>query len=303
MLKKEESREIIQQAYDLLESRFAYSQVIILRKLKTLGTEVSTSTLSNILKGKNAGKDTLLKLSQGMQQILTSELGLEYNSEKKAFSKEPTDPNWEPIFIAEGEPEPEKKRDGVIFHKEGRLSIPDKVEFMVQAKKEIVEVGVRLRTFTEYFTTRREEEFSGPIAELLQKGVNMKLYVLDPESQESRFYFNDRGKVQPGEEKSPEVALKAIEEIKQINEEFSKRNYKGKIEVYCYRHIPYNHFLIIDGFTEFGQMMVSSYLYGIKRADCPVIEISKAKEPKRSKLYSRYWTSYELLTANARRIL
>lgn len=300
MLKKEEPGQIIKQGYELLATRFGYTQVVVLRKLKTLGTEVSPATFSNILKGKHVGKDTLLKLSQGIQQIIASELGMVYTHEKKSFSGGPSDPGWKSILIADEEPEVMKQADTIIFHKNGRLNIPDKVKFMNQAKKEIVEVGVRLNTFSDYFNGRNESEFRGPIIELLRKGVDLKLFVLDPSSHEALMYFNDRSKAQPEEDKSIEVAQKAIEKIKKIKDEFLKFELKGEIKVYTYKHIPYNHFLIIDGDTKMGQMMISHYIYGVNRADCPVFEISKVKD---SRLFNRYWTSFESLTINARQIV
>jgi hypothetical protein len=72
-----------------------------------------------------------------------------------------------------------------------------------------------------------------------------------------------------------------------------------QLEAYTYRHIPYNHFLIVDGKTRAGKMMVSHYMYGVKRADCPVVEFSKQTNHD---LYRKYWKSYQDLILHAKAI-
>jgi hypothetical protein len=49
--------------------------------------------------------------------------------------------------------------------------------------------------FASYFTSHKEKDYKTHILELLTKGVHIKAYLLDPESQEASIYFTDRGKV------------------------------------------------------------------------------------------------------------
>jgi hypothetical protein len=55
----------------------------------------------------------------------------------------------------------------------------------------------------------------------------------------------------------------------------------------------------IDGQTPAAKMMISHYIYGESRANCPVIEFTKKDNLL---LYKRYRTSLQRLTSDARPI-
>ena len=78
------------------------------------------------------------------------------------------------------------------IHEEGRLSIDQKVAFMQSAQEEIIELGVGLTTFTEYFTSRRRSEFKDHVMKLLEHGVNFKCMLIDPDHRIARVYAQDR---------------------------------------------------------------------------------------------------------------
>ena len=45
--------------------------------------------------------------------------------------------------------------------------------------------------------------------------------------------------------------------------------------------------------------MVSHYMYGVRRADCPVVEFSKQTDYD---LYRKYWKSYQALIRDAKAV-
>ena len=123
--------------------------------------------------------------------------------------------------------------------------------------------------------------------------------MLDPSSNEASFYFKDRGIVQEMENQSLKLMQDIVRKLKVIIREYQSLNLPGQFEVFFYKHFPYNHFLIVDGSSNHGQMLVAHYLYGINRADSPVLEIIKSKNRS---LFRRYWQSYNMLITGAKKI-
>jgi hypothetical protein len=187
-----------------------------------------------------------------------------------------------------------------VFHSEGRVPIHYKTNFINSAQSEIIEVGTRLKTFTEYFFSRNEQEYKAHIITLLKKGVNMRFYMLDPDCNEARLYFADRAKVQEDENDSINEMKKILSKIQKIHSEFETEKFKGSFEVYLYKHLPTNHFFVVDGHLSDGKMMTSHYLYGLRRAECPVMEIDKRLQPL---LFKKYFKSMLLFTERAKRVI
>lgn len=286
MSRKDHYQKIVQEGFRLLEDKMAYSQAVVCKKMATLGSGIAPATLSNMLNETRAvGKESLYKSGEAMLQIVESELGYRYDDKRQAFLEISKTPDWESHIIPI-----DAEEEGFLFHQEGRLSIPYKVAFLQKAQEEIIEFGVRLNAFSQYFITRSSHEFRNPMEALLEKGVNFKLYLLNPAHNAARFYFEDRAKVQSDEAKSIDRIREVIEQLRQIQAELNRMSYRGKFEVFKYDHIPYCHFLIVDGDTQHGRLMVSPYLYGIRRADCPVMEISKSSQRS---LFRRYWSSFK----------
>ncbi|MEM6700873.1 MAG: hypothetical protein AAF599_20895, partial [Bacteroidota bacterium] len=254
-----------------------------------------------IMNDKEVGLKILNKASEGIEVIILREIGKYYEEKSQTFelTAEAKSPNWKPDLIEPSKQEKEER--GFIYHDAGRLPLDQKMNFLEQAKEEIVEVGVRLNTLSAHFEHRSEHEFKNRITALLERGVNIKFYLLDPFSNEALLYFKDRSTAnfQKQEAQSPEVIKAAIEKLKRVVEEYQALHLKGRLELYTYRHIPYNNFLIIDGETAHGQMRVSHYMYGIKRANSPVVEISKNKN---ASLYRRYWRSYSAFVRDANKV-
>ena len=59
--KKEQFQQIVQQGFQLLNQELVYKQVDVLKKLQTIDCEISSSSLSNILKSKKTGGEILKK--------------------------------------------------------------------------------------------------------------------------------------------------------------------------------------------------------------------------------------------------
>lgn len=292
---KAKLRVFIHKAYKLLQQQKAYTQISVVSKLKTLGVKVSTTNFSNIIKDKSSvGIATLRMVQTGIQQITADECGLQYDDEQQQFIPIA---NWvagDGVTILEtpiGDNDPWR---AITPHWNGRPDIQHKVDFIKTAEREVIEVGVRLNTFTGYFLHRSDHEFRHHIEQLLEKKVKLKLYLLQPSANVTLHYFSDRG-----EGDSNEVIQKVIKKLEEIKKEFTIAGYGEHFQVYTYQHIPHNHFLIVDGTTRKGKMMVSHYLYGIKRANAPVIEFTKTANRD---LFKRYYNSFLALTKDAKQL-
>ncbi|MCI5080541.1 MAG: hypothetical protein MRY78_02555 [Saprospiraceae bacterium] len=286
--------EIVKQGLKLLKKEKLYQQKEIVAKLKTLGYNTTTSSLSKALNGKSIGMITLKKLHDGLLILIDKEMGMLFDKEAEAFVQKENKDVVEVI-----QPFDPFEKEGFEFMEYGRMKIEEKIKFMQAAQKEIIELGVRLNTFISYFTNRSSYEFAHPFAKLLERGLDVKLFILDPDYNGSHLYFEDRAKILPKEKKSPERIKEVIQEFRVVCKEFDLLKKKGTLQLFKYRHIPYNHFLIRDGNRRDGEMIVSHYLFGIKRADCPSMRIEKARMHD---LYKRYWTSYQYLTKDAKEV-
>lgn len=299
MTKRKQFQFIVQQGFQLLKAEKLYKQVDVLGKLQTLGYEISPASLSNILKNKKTGDEVLKKAAKGIKAIIGSELAFFFDETLQQFI--PNKENQERVIISAYDPSRPDQQKKLRYLANGRPRIQEKLEFLETAQNEIVEMGLRLRTFTDYFFSRNEHEFAIPIKQLMKKGVQLKLYLLDPDSNAARLYFEDRSLAdgQEEEKESSEIIKRVIRKLKKLKQVLKEEGLAENLRIYAYRHIPYNHFLIVDGHTQVGKMMISHYMYGIKRADCPVVEFSRQADKD---LYRKYWKSFQALIQNAKRI-
>ena len=180
-----------------------------------------------------------------------------------------------------------------VFEK-GRLLIGEKVAFMQNAKREIIELGTGLTTFSGYFTSRRPAEFKDHVVKLLRQGVTFKCALLDPDCSMAKEYARDRG-----EKTLLEDIRKSIEELTKQQNEFKSLNLKGSFDIYAYRHFPYFHAVCIDPKTEEGLMTVSHYLHDTRRAETPVLQFCKALN---NEIFAKYWTSIKKLLTESRKL-
>lgn len=290
-------RTLIVNGVTLLKRKKNYKQITIVNKLKYLNFDISAATLSNILNKKIVGQDAIWKTAEGIQALIKLELGMIFNQGQFLEQKERKD--WIPEDIpglSIDEPSLIMK-PGFVFNEEGRYSLTQKIAFLSTAEHEVIEFGLTLRTFASHFFSRNDSEFKIPLTKLLEKGVNIKCYVLDPGSNEARLYFEDRSRILPDEKNGIESIKQSIEKLGKVYREFKKADYPGLFEVYTYKHFPYNYFMMVDGGSPKGKIAISHYIYGELRAKCPIIEFTRKHSPS---LYRRYLTSLRNLTKDAR---
>ncbi len=295
MTKEERLYNIIQQGVELLKEY--HKQISIVRKANTLGCTFDNSTLANMIARRNTNVLSMQRVAKAIAEIVMKEQGMAYNEVTNQYEYKPK-PNWTAEIVPE---KTSANADAVpfILHADGRPSIIQKADFIGDARKQIIEFGIRLRTFSEYFISSNEALYKARVIERLKAGVDMDCYVLYPDSQEARIYFEDRSKVLASEKKALEKAKEAIENLKAVGEEFVSGGYRGRFRLWQYRHIPYNHFLAIDPEESYGKIQFSPYLYGVRRAECPVWEVCQEKQPT---LYKKYWWSLQCAMKDAQAI-
>ena len=276
-LTKPIAEKIIQKGWALLED--SYNQEELRNAMSDKGVQISSSALSNIYRkylksvqgstsGRAPGKGSLITCAEGVLLEVESHLGLLYNVESSEFYK----PEAEAEAVSVGSDTlylPNKLR----FHEDGRRTIADKVKFIQEANREVIEIGIRLNTFTKYFYSRNELEFKKPIESLLEKGVEIKCLMLNPTAQITKLYFEDRAKVDSREWRAFHEMPQVLEDLKNVRNELNALDFPGKMRLFLYENFPYHHYLVVDPDEKAGRMMCSNYIYGEKRANCPVIEI------------------------------
>lgn len=269
-----DSKAIIRLCYPILVDRYSHRNLVL--KLQEVGFKTTAATLSNIKKqiivgnpGRkiNLGRDLLKDIARAFILVIESNWPLKYDVTTNEFIK---------LENANTEPEnPSNQAHGIIIHQDGRRSTSEKIQFIKDAKKEIIEVGIRLHTFSQYFTSRRKSEFRDHIEQLLKKGVNMKCLMMDPYSEMTKLYFMDRAKASPDEAKAFDQMPEILEDLKKIKEELNQQGYSGRFDLFTYENFPYNHYMMVDPDEDNGKLLLSSYIHGIRRAHCPVMEIRK----------------------------
>lgn len=293
---EEQQRIIIKKGFELLVERFNYKQVAVVNKLKKLGHVISPASLSKMLNDKPAGSDALWIASNGIKDLIFKELGFEFLGNEYVNT---TQADWSADIITVS-PDPESSSSTDInFYELGRLEIGEKTNFFSTAVSEVIEFGLSLNSFSNYFYTRKEAEFKAPVEALLNKGVNFKCYLLDPDSNEARLYFEDRKKYVEEDARGIEKIKNSIERLQKMHNEFKATGFSGQFEVFKYKHIPQNYFLVVDGSKLGGKMMVSHYLYGELRANCPVMVFPKDGHRD---LFRKYWNALDKLTQKAKKI-
>ncbi|MEO1260632.1 MAG: hypothetical protein AAFZ15_17680 [Bacteroidota bacterium] len=282
-------RTIVIKGFDLLRQKKNYKQATVVRKIKSLGFSTSEASFSNIIKGRKAGGTALWENAEGMKKLVLAECSYQWSAPEHEFVEIPGQQTNVPEWAG-------PQQSGVVFYDKGRLDIRDKVRFFSAAREEMIEFGLTLNTFTGYFFSRREEEFKEPIHQLLKSGVNIKCFLLHPDSNEANLYFNDRKKFYIEEREGIGKIRTAMANFKIILQELEQLPYPGKMEVYTYRHIPHQYMLAVDKDAKNGKFHVSHYLYGELRARCPIIECERSNNPA---LFLRYAASLKKLMKDA----
>lgn len=284
---------ICQKAMQLLAG--TNTQVDVVGKLNNLACKVAPSTFSQIINGKGAGPKTLLSVARGLQAIVSSELGMEWAGERFVKTAEA---NFQPKIIPAATEKTGKK--GFLQFENARLPLSKKVAFFKDAQHEVIEFGVTLSRFSSNLTSGNRDEFRAHVEKLLGRGVHFRCYLLRADCRFSQAYFDDRHSVHPEEGQFHRKIAEAIDRLRVLQTEFAAEGYPGRFEVFEYEHIPYNYFMSVDGCARHGKLMVSLYLYGVRRSATPVFLIHRKDTPV---LHQTYWDSFQALMKNARRIV
>ena len=291
--KKYQNIKIIKLGTELLQDLLGYSRTTILKKLSYLGYRLSAASYAHILNStRSVGLSTLHKTAIGIKNIVETELGYKYIDE--GFKQVLEDKQLS--FI----PEREKKYDdtNIVFHKYGSVSINEEVRFIQTAKSEIIYFGTTLSNPINYFTLRNTSEYEIPIKNLLEKGVFIKFYLLNPESNEARLFYNDINRTSSffdNTDNNTDTIKRNITKLKIIAKKFNSDLFK----VYTYKHLPFINFIAVDGNANNGKLMISHQIYGVHFVNSPVLEINKIGEPS---LYRKYWSALENLIKNATKV-
>ena len=274
----------------LLDSKH-YSQVKIVEELRVVNCEVSTSSISKLKNGSsNIGSGTLRRVRNGFDKILERNFCERYDEGKHIIVKIPnctldkiTDEEIDMVGVVE-------RKATYIIHN-GRITTPQKVEHYKRAKQEIIEIGIRLRRFNEYFSAQSDELFRAPILERLEEGVDFKCYVAEPMRAKAYIQRMSAGvkKFQEGVDNIEMIHKGLKEKFREIN---TNNYFEGQMKLYQYNITPVFYASIVDPESENGKMFISPYLYGIRRANCPVFEIPKIGNRR---LFNIYWKSIKAI--------
>jgi 6-pyruvoyl-tetrahydropterin synthase len=291
--------QLIKNGTDLLRHHpeTLYNQSIIIQKLEALGVKTNAPSFSKAYNGKHLTDRTLKPIADGLKVLIKSELNYVFDEASCTFQSDIHDQTWQQVIVKlVNENTAADDLKTLHIYRDGRLPIPQKANFIQKAQQEVIIFGARLNQFTNYFTKRNDGEYANHVREALQKGVNFKCYLLHPEKNIAKLYFDDLAKAMPEEKKSIEVIRETIIELKKLREEFQSERYKGQLHLYQYNHIPNFYLHAIDAETPNGEMHISHYLYGLRRSNCPVLTFTKLAEPG---LFKKYWDSFKAMTKNA----
>jgi hypothetical protein len=183
---------------------------------------------------------------------------------------------------------------GLKLYEDGRPSISEKVDILLSAKSEVVNLGIAHRSLVGYFEQRPAREYKEYILELLRKGVVFKYIFLDPDGEIAKLYAQDRGEVE-----LINRIRTSLDAVKSLKSEFDKLGLSGRFEIYISDSFPYMSATCIDVNEVNGRMLISPYLYGIKRAEVPHFDILKTEHEV---MFETYWKSIREILANSRQV-
>jgi len=293
MSKIETNRFIVEEGLKLLIDVYGYRQIDVFKKLVALEIDVSRSTISNLYTGKKESGKTMIRVAaDGILEILRIERCLQFEESTKKFIAIPNCKSRTiQISVKKEKPQNSISSTPYSLH-DGRFYVSQKVDFFRKAQIEIIELGIRLRNFKNYFNDKKESAFIDPLREILDKGVNFKCYVLDPAGNFARRYFEDRARVQYSEKKAFWESPEVLSELKAHFIALNREGYSGKMELHTYDHFPYYHASLIDGDTEHAELLMAAYLYGVSRANTPVLQMKKSSNKR---LFRRYYQSVKAM--------
>lgn len=283
------------------DKRTLYAQKTIAMKLSAVGYPVAESTLTKLgklLSGRLSldafHAATLQRLAHGLHEVLNKELCLRWDAEALSFvAIDGCAPAVVPIDEA-GE------KLTVKLHLEGRLPIRQKVDFIEAAQEEVIELGVRLHSFAQYFTRRSHSEYARHVVSALNRGVNFHLYIASPEGRFTSDYFQDRARVMPSEWDDFQEMAAVQRQLSELCRELNSQSGPGQMHLYKYSAFPYGYAQVIDSGRPGARLRYMPYLYGVSRANCPVWEVEKQRDRA---FYNKLWQSVKAIITQSKPVL
>ncbi len=293
---KEKQIKIIQDGFRLLYEDKKYTQTEVVAKLIQLECKIGVAVFNRIIKDKQdeLSESIVEKVYRGYLKLMEKEICLELNKVGKWVSIENAIP--QEIILHKTVL---NNRD-IQFHTSGRLAPEEKILFFSSAQEEMIEFGLTLNTFSIYLNNINQDGLRKSLIQLLQRNVKVKCFLLDPDWHGTSMYFDDRELVIKEEMTGVTKIRASIRRLQLFYADIKDEKYCDNFEVYTYRHFPNNYFLAIDRSNNAqAKMMISNYLFGQKRVQCPVLEFSRAEQ---STLFLRYDESLQKIITNAKKI-
>jgi len=275
-------------------------QKTIAEELEKIGHRVGQSTITKIRKynpeekkGKTVRLNTLKKVADGLKKLIKVELNMVFCETDLKFipaaEKEENGPITYPYLGAQ-------ESNNAIYHAGGRMLPSDKISFMEQAVtgETIIELGVRLNAFSNYFQSASDKNYKDRIRRILMRGVNLHCYMLNFRSDLAELYFEKRAAIQFPEKQAFKEMSDIVNRLKAIRFELNQEGYEGKMDLFHYEQFPEYHALRVG-----NNLLISHYLLGVRRSNSPVVELSKKKNPA---LFQRYLKSIKAMQKGAIRI-
>lgn len=286
------------------DSRTFYNQKTLKEQLEIVGCSISKPTINKFVNykkhqakgdGTPIGREMKKKMAEGIQQLIQLKLNMVYDLTKGKFiQQEGTIKTPIDVPISYTSIPVNIFPEGIQYHIGGRRDEEDKIALMQGCQKGdiIIEMGLRLRSFSTYFTTRRDDKFKDHIEKLLKKGIHLHCLFLNHEGDFAKPYFEDRAIDIPKEQEAFDAMPNILLDLKKMQEEFNQKNYLGRVELYQYNSTPQYHALVAK-----NKMYITHYIYGIERRNCPVLEIHQEKQPL---LFNKYLRSIEAIKKRAK---
>lgn len=299
---------IAQMGVQLLKnnSKTNYSQKRTASELTLEGFTVSESSISNLMnyeerykREEYMGTDILNTLYEGIAKLMERRLGMVYNKDTNEYE---IDDTLEIFDTPTPKPEPENTGNGVIIFSKGRRDVLHKVKLMSEMKsgQTIVELGLRLHSFSNYFTSERDELYLEPVKDLLARGVNLHCYFLKHNGNFALPYFESRDLIKPSlnfkgleieaYKQMPQIA----EKLKNIRNILNAEGGEGKMELFEYDCAPEYH-----AFVAGDSMLIAHYMYGIDRKNSPIFEINRNENEA---LFNKYLQSIDAIKSISQKI-
>jgi class 3 adenylate cyclase len=166
----------------------------------------------------------------------------------------------------------------------GRPSLDEKLSLVRDAKVEIIEIGIGLTSFAQYFTGQKPEEFRDPLRTLIRSGVNLNCFALDQSYEAGRAWLDEQ--MDPDYYHNANVAR---DRLLSESQHHRSQGYLGRLNYYTYKRVPEFWCLGVDVDDPLdGRMFFAPYLMGVARSAMPVVQVSRQSN---AQLYDKYMMS------------